>query len=188
MKHKDRNSPIGSITQRGRKLAKQRLDPYPIWQLTSITFQRRDLLPNLARVLKDQMRGQYYGASESHRPSGWTFAQVSAEYGLYVVGKAFATQGFFTFSDETLKTDIRELTFDMDKLMQLKPKHFKFKGSAEEMPGFIAQELQLICPDLVTKTTSGKLAVNSIGMLAYIIARKIRWSTPRPQTARCRTD
>jgi len=62
------------------------------------------------------------------------------------------TGAFNAVSDASLKEDIEPMTGVLDKLMQLAPKRYYFKGADKSAPknrGFLAQDVQPLFPDLV---------------------------------------
>ena len=53
--------------------------------------------------------------------------------------------------DETLKTNIRDLETGLTEVMALKPRRFDWKnGDAENVAGFVAQEVEQVLPELVS--------------------------------------
>jgi hypothetical protein len=115
--------------------------------------------------------------------------------GYFTGGKVFVndyiyTNGVMTTSDERLKSDIKPLTSEKDKLYLLQGKSYKktpvpvnLKDSSSsadknkkeeeiiEFPeyGFLAQELKEIFPDLVSQDSAGYYSVNYIGLIPVII-------------------
>jgi hypothetical protein len=69
---------------------------------------------------------------------------------------------FNTMSDYRLKEDIQPMTGALAKVTALKPVTYKWKFSGEASEGFIAHELQEVCPDAVT---GEKDAVNEDGSI-----------------------
>ncbi|ACO68583.1 predicted protein [Micromonas commoda] len=71
-----------------------------------------------------------------------------------------SAQGAFTHSDSRIKRDIKELNDDdaLVKLRQIQPKIYGYKDIGvrpeEEVIGFIADEVEQVCPQAVRKTTS----------------------------------
>lgn len=78
-------------------------------------------------------------------------------------------------SDATLKKDIVALS-SVDSLADvgnLRPVRFRWKNESDtEAPhaGFVAQEVQTVLPDLVSTGPDGKLAVNYLGLVPYVIS------------------
>ena len=61
------------------------------------------------------------------------------------------TTTYATSSDYRLKNEVVQLPQPLEKIMQLKPVQFKFDADEDEMhQGFIAHEVQTVCPRAVT--------------------------------------
>lgn len=56
---------------------------------------------------------------------------------------------FVNASDQSLKKDITDLSYGIDVLKNLKPRKYKMKADNKEQIGFIAQEVELIIPEVV---------------------------------------
>jgi Chaperone of endosialidase len=75
-------------------------------------------------------------------------------------------------SDRSLKKDISPIGSVLDRFMQLEPVHYRFKAMKENDPlasGFIAQDVQALFPDMVSKCAErhgggGTLMVNYDGI------------------------
>ena len=104
--------------------------------------------------------------------------------GLEVQGDVWAN-GNILNSDERLKTEIKPLSDEKDKLYLLQGKSYKKKPrplAAEEDSlaknmeiietpeyGYLAQELEKIFPDLVSQDSAGYYGVNYIGLIPVIV-------------------
>ena len=64
----------------------------------------------------------------------------------------------FQFSDERLKSGIRPLTGALSTVCELRGVHYTMSG--EPQVGFIAQEVQRVVPEAVTRADSNTLAVD----------------------------
>lgn len=72
-----------------------------------------------------------------------------------------ATNGFYQTSDENLKDFYQDVLVDLDKLVQLPKKYFKWKKDKSGFHiGTSAQELQKLYPELVSKDADGFLQVS----------------------------
>jgi len=71
-----------------------------------------------------------------------------------------STTTYSTSSDYRLKEDVLPMTGALAKVAQLKPCTYKWKADGSNGEGFIAHELQAVCPDAVT---GEKDAVDSEG-------------------------
>jgi hypothetical protein len=79
-------------------------------------------------------------------------------------------------SDENLKRDIQDLEDGPEKLAALRPVTFRWKRLDEEkyegpkVHGFIAQELQAVMPDAVSRNSRGTLAMSAIEIIPVLVA------------------
>jgi hypothetical protein len=106
------------------------------------------------------------------------------DYILDVNGTIRVSSTLYT-SDERLKTDIKPLSDEKDKLYLLQGKSYKKtllpsglkedslaeKREILKFPeyGYLAQELEKIFPDLVSQDSAGYYAVNYIGLIPLIV-------------------
>ena len=76
--------------------------------------------------------------------------------------------GFNVLSDQRLKTDVRSLKSNKEKILALNPIEFRYK-SDPQIPhyGFLAQEVEKIFPELVYQTT-GSDSMKSIDYFGFI--------------------
>ncbi|MBU8891427.1 MAG: tail fiber domain-containing protein [Bacteroidales bacterium] len=76
-------------------------------------------------------------------------------------------------SDSTLKENIEKLENVLPKVQQINPVYFTFKKHMTPEPkrnlGFIAQEVQLFFPELVSISSKGKLAMDYSKMTAVLL-------------------
>lgn len=75
-------------------------------------------------------------------------------------------------SDSRLKTNISQIKEDdaLSKINALKVKSFDWKENGEHVKaGLIAQDLQEVFPELVSKSNDGYLGINKMGLIEYII-------------------
>jgi hypothetical protein len=103
---------------------------------------------------------------------------------LYVNGNAWAS-GLFNSSDERLKTEIKPLSGEKDKLYLLQGKSYKKTLQASGLKGdtlpkkrekielseygYLAQEVKEIFPNLVVQDSAGYYGLNYIGLIPVII-------------------
>lgn len=80
----------------------------------------------------------------------------------------YAGTFIYQSSDLRLKTNIRPLHNALDDLARLKPVSFNFKLNGQAGLGFIAQDVEKVYPDLVTKN-QGMKAVNYEGIIAPLV-------------------
>jgi hypothetical protein len=100
--------------------------------------------------------------------------QVSGSLNVLSVVNAeryFASVFVYNASYLRLKKNIQALSplNSLDKIMQLKPVFYTLKSNQEDGLGVIAQDLEKIYPELVTKG-EGMKAVNYIGLIAPLIS------------------
>ncbi len=79
---------------------------------------------------------------------------------------------YFYFSDENLKRDIQTLTGDeaTDLVRSMRPVRYVLRSSGEPAMGVIAQEVELILPDIVRTGEDGIKSVDYIQLIAPLIA------------------
>ena len=88
-------------------------------------------------------------------------------------GAIWAEQGFYEYSDETLKYFMNDIPVDFEKIKALPKKYYIWKN--RETPteiGTSAQKVQQIYPELVTTSTDGHLTVN-YGKLSIVALKAI---------------
>lgn len=74
--------------------------------------------------------------------------------------RVHAAEGFFEPSDERLKTFVKPISADLDKLSALRKSYFYWKDNNDNLQlGVSAQEIQKLYPELVTETENGYLTV-----------------------------
>ena len=82
------------------------------------------------------------------------YSTGAAAYRFYVgmAGTVYATStSISAISDQTLKTNIRDLETGLTEVMALKPRRFDWKnGDAKNVAGFVAQEIEQVLPELVS--------------------------------------
>ena len=94
---------------------------------------------------------------------------VSPETGTAVTAAAriSGAGAFITISDIRKKQDIKDLTYGLDTIQQLRPVSFSYKTTPNETElGFIAQEVEIICPEIVD--LDGKEEDEAVKGLKYI--------------------
>lgn len=83
------------------------------------------------------------------------------------------TSGLGCPSDINLKKNINDLGSSLKTLMKLRPVVYNWKGEKDGSPthaGFIAQEVELIYPDLVTETETGTKLLDYSRFIPYIVS------------------
>ena len=88
----------------------------------------------------------------------------------YFNGNVFAT-GQYMGSDARLKKDIKDMTYGLNQVRQLRPVTYEWKeGEKGTQLGLVAQEVEKIVPEVVrADATSGMLSVNYTALLPVMI-------------------
>ena len=79
-------------------------------------------------------------------------------------------QGYTALSDERLKDDIVPATCGLSDLVNLQPRHFKWKDSDVMQTGFVAQEVESVTPCLVRMDDDGYKSIDYQGLTAMMVA------------------
>ena len=88
-------------------------------------------------------------------------------------GSVYAENGFYEYSDETLKYFMGDIPVDFDNLKSLPKKYFMWRNREKPTEiGTSAQKVQQIYPELVTTSPDGHLTVN-YGKLSIVALRAI---------------
>jgi hypothetical protein len=123
--------------------------------------------------------GIYKDASEdmsittANKVNFQNFVDGSGEAHVDVALSQFHGAAFYVTSDETKKSNIVSLEYQdaKDKLDALRATHFTLNDDAEGQPryGFIAQEVQKVCPEMVTTRHDGILALDQVQIMALVV-------------------
>ena len=96
-------------------------------------------------------------SSESANAGGESLTMYSTGAGAFRFyvgwgGTVYATStSISAISDQTLKENIRDLETGLTEVMALRPRRFDWKnGDAQDVAGFVAQEVEQVLPELVT--------------------------------------
>ena len=91
---------------------------------------------------------------------------------LNVIGSIY-TKEFISMSDKTLKKNITTIDNALDKVLEMRGVYFNWideqKYGNDQQIGFIAQELNEICPQLVSSNGGGVLHVNYSQTTAILV-------------------
>ncbi|MBI2798480.1 tail fiber domain-containing protein [Candidatus Saccharibacteria bacterium] len=79
--------------------------------------------------------------------------------------------GWSCSSDESLKTNILNITNGLDIINKLQGVTYNWKAdpNGTQQDGFIAQDIQKVLPELVTTDSDGKLSLNKDGIMPFIV-------------------
>ncbi len=115
------------------------------------------------------------GTTESHCHYGsygdWYIRPANTSSGsVYITNR-------IDVSDQRLKDNITDITYGLQDILQLQPRHFNWKDSDKEQTGFIAQEVESIIPSMVKtgelkineNDTEGIKAVDYNGLVAVLV-------------------
>lgn len=98
--------------------------------------------------------------------AGYAYAQGGR--GCYI----YPTSAGWTFySDKRLKKNIVYMDSALDKVLQLKPCYYNWKGENENAPqhvGFIAQDVKELFPDFITSTTENDEKYLGLSMTDFV--------------------
>jgi len=107
--------------------------------------------------IENRNDGQIYSTLSANTNSFSTvnvFSTGAGAFRFYVGmgGTVYATStSISAISDRTLKENIRDLETGLTEVMALKPRRFDWKnGDAQNVAGFVAQEVEEVLPELVT--------------------------------------
>jgi hypothetical protein len=110
--------------------------------------------------------------NHSYNGTQYNFRYRGAGSGQIVVNNG--SVAYQTSSDYRLKENVQPMTGALDRVAQLRPVTFTFKSSGEASEGFIAHELQEVCPIAVSgvkdqevkmgdvKDAEGRIIANSV--------------------------
>jgi hypothetical protein len=108
-----------------------------------------------SRLYTDGAVWSTMAASTDGGGSGWLLYSTGASANRFYVGlggTVFATStSISAISDATLKENVRDLETGLTEVMALRPRRFDWKnGDAQNVAGFVAQEVEQVLPELVT--------------------------------------
>ena len=92
-------------------------------------------------------------------------------YKLHVVGTTFSTNGFVSYSDARIKTNVEEITGAMDMVSDMRGVRYDRIDTPEgaRRVGLIAQEVETVLPEVVRTDASGMKAVAYGDIVALLI-------------------
>lgn len=95
-----------------------------------------------------------HAAGNTNEGATSTKFQVDVSGSVIAAGNISAFgSSFLSLSDKRWKTDITTFSGSLDKILQLKPRKFKWIKDNKEDYGFIAQEVEEVLPNLVDETS-----------------------------------
>jgi hypothetical protein len=91
-------------------------------------------------------------------------------YKLYVNGTGYLGAAAWVYSsDKRLKENISYIQSGLNIIRQLKPVKFDYIKGEKKQAGFIAQEVEEILPDIVTKGADGMLGMKTDSIIPYLV-------------------
>ena len=100
-----------------------------------------------------------------------SIGDLSHKWNTLYVNNAYAT-AFYASSDKRLKKNIKEFE-PKNSILNLPVVEFDFKDSNIHQIGCIAQDLQKICPELVTTNADGYLSISE-NKLSYLLLLELK--------------
>ena len=85
------------------------------------------------------------------------------------VNNKVSSRGFEILSTVKMKQDIEDFNDNVDNLIKLIPKRFKWKDNSCEDIGLIAEEVAEVLPQVVNKNENGYVSIDYNKLLMYII-------------------
>lgn len=98
---------------------------------------------------------------------------ASPTHRLYVTGNIYATGDVFAGSDIRIKTNVEQLTDCLDKVKMLNGYSYNKNGAEYRSIGLIAQEVEKIIPEVVSKNTDEMKGID-YGQLVAVLVEAIK--------------
>jgi len=120
----------------------------------------------------------YNGSTYTGRAALWgsngnfVIGSATTDYGykLYVDGTIYATGNVIAYSDESVKTNVREIENPLARVLNTRGVIYdRIDNEDKDNIGFIAQELEKEFPELVSTGNNGKKGVMYQNMVAVLI-------------------
>ncbi len=112
--------------------------------------------------------------NNDNRRSWWYWVSNTWAQRMYLTtdGNLWIGGSLSQGSDRRMKTDINDLRYGMDEIMQIIPREFTMIENRERKIGFIAQEIEKIIPEVVLEDeTGGNLKSVSYSELTALIVK-----------------
>jgi hypothetical protein len=93
---------------------------------------------------------------------------------VYIASDLYVDGSLYNTSDIRLKDNIEKLSIaKTDKLLNLNPVEYEFKSDLHKHThyGFIAQEIELVYPELVKKNELGYKRVNYVELIPLLVSK-----------------
>ncbi|ELP94813.1 hypothetical protein EIN_247070 [Entamoeba invadens IP1] len=166
------NVNLAPVTQITRNIAKVH-NVTPITNFTSVTkSQQNEMTPQTLNYnLYAQNQNIYAPQAFDPKEDFIRIETLSSQMKqLHIFGEIFAENGFLVRSDMRSKTNITAIKSALESIMSLSGVTYSYKDDLNNRKyGFIAQEVEKIIPDLVTKDDTGNLSVDYLGVLPVLL-------------------
>jgi hypothetical protein len=96
-----------------------------------------------------------------------------------IVANGANTAAFNVFSDISLKENVQDMGGELANIMALRPVTFDWKGREESGMGFIAQEMNEVWPDAVSKPEEGPWGITGVDVTDARIIKALQELTAR---------
>lgn len=133
----------------------------------NMNFSNVNLYSNGTQAYLDVGTGEYGTSGATTSAGSFSTLSVSsiislgANMSTLSVSSLFATyayiQNLYQPSDHLLKTKLETFSTTATEVLQLQPKRFEWRASGKSDLGFIAQEVQSVWPELVSRDPNGTL-------------------------------
>jgi hypothetical protein len=123
----------------------------------------------------------YFSSTTGSIPSGYSNKELTFTLGMATTGNVYAMGEVtaYSTSDVRLKTDIKSLINSLDIIKKLNPVSYKWNSIAKELNplkndnkdfGLIAQELELVVPELVHTIYGGQYkSIDYVKIIPHLI-------------------
>jgi hypothetical protein len=96
----------------------------------------------------------------------------SNKYPVLIDNDLYVTGSIYNPSDIVLKKNIEPISdIKKNNLINLEPVKFEFKSNGKEHYGFIAQDIELLYPELVNKNSIGYKTINYIEIIPILLSK-----------------
>jgi hypothetical protein len=110
------------------------------------------------------------------RQSNGTIVQtpVNKAIPVYINGDLYVNGSIYNTSDALLKENIVELSEEkINNLLKLKPVKYNFKNDLNKHTrfGFLAQDVEVLYPELVKNSAEGYKTINYIELIPFLVSK-----------------
>ena len=144
--------------------------------------QKSDLIYLIGKFIEEEPTGgfqpEYNLGYDEDNPDDNQYGVKLGFSNIYIdpYDESMHGKAYYVDSDERLKNILGNIDIDVSKLLSLSLVYFTFKSDEnnERKIGVIAQEIQKICPEIVSMNSEGYLSVDyaKLAVLALYVAKK----------------